>query len=173
MSATKTVKMTLSADSVQEAIEKLTMYKTAVKRAVLTATQRLMEDAQYYLERIVHIEMNPNEQRVTVTSQLTDDGTGFILTMSGAGVGFIEFGTGAYTDTAHPFADNAPFNVYKGSYSTEIGNNTWGAWIQAGLPESEYPYNRYPVRPLYETCEFLRDRFALYFRREFDRIDIS
>lgn len=93
---------------------------------------------------------------IVATYELTDNG--FILTAEGEQIGFIEFGAGAYSDEQHPLREEAPFPVFSGSYSDTVGAGTWHWWVAVkGNPEETYPYNRVPLRPLYQTSVWIRD----------------
>lgn len=167
------IKLELSPSSVLAAWGKLNAYKTRLSGAIDRATENLMNDAADYLNRILQIEQDPKDQRISIFAEETAGG--FILTIKGQGVGFVEFGTGAYADTSHPFAGNAPFNVWSGSWSDDH-ERTWQAYIKYGAyadRNGEYLYNRYPVRPLYETSEWIRQHWADYLRREIEAIDIG
>lgn len=163
----------LSIESMKELKFQLNAYKNAVKTAINGATQRLMMDAEQFLRDMVIKAKDEKHERIHVTSKMDKNGRSFILSITGFGVGFLEFGTGAYTDESHEYADKAPFHVYKGSYSREVGNNTWDAWIQAGYSEESYPYNRYPVRPLYFTALWIETHWEKYYREEIRKVGIS
>lgn len=70
-------------------------------------------------------------------------------------VTFLEFGTGAYVDSAHEYADDVEFNVYSGSWSEEH-KNTWFEWINAGKDPEKYPYNHLPRRGMLKGMEAAR-----------------
>lgn len=89
----------------------------------------------------------------------------YALVASGDIVCFLEFGTGAETDTTHPFVgtveNGAGISVRPGSWSeSEHGAHTWSKWHDAGLPESQYPYNRSPKRGMYYAYKAITDRIA-------------
>lgn len=174
------IKLKLSPSSVLAAWGKLNAYKTKLNGAIDRATENLMDDAAEILrENVSYFDtaMNPvtDEDRgdasFSVFSERT--GSGFLLTLQGDAVGFIEFGTGAYVDEQHMFRENAPFPVFSGSYSDTVGAGTWNAWIRAGKDPEKYPFNRYPQRPLYNTSEWIREHWAEYLRKEIEAIDIG
>ena len=165
------IEVELSADSIKQAQLRLFAYKESVKNAIKDATTALMYDATDYLERITQIEQDPEDQRITVNAEIHDNGRGFKLTLIGEGVGFLEFGTGVYADESHPFAEEAPFPVYSGSWSDTYGKGTWSAWVKNGK-KGEYPYNRFPVRPLYETSIWIQQNAAQYYTGAFARIKL-
>lgn len=171
----RVIKVSLSQSSILEAYGKLSKYRTALKRAVSNANFRLKQDAKRALEAYVSAsyvhDVDDEGHSVIVTAD--DTQTGFILTMTGDAVGFIEFGTGAYVDEQHAFREDAPFPVFSGSYSDTVGAGTWNAWIKAGKDPNKYPYNRYPTYPLYNTSLWIRDNWAEYLRREIEAIDIG
>ena len=165
----------LSVESVSNAKLKLFAYRDEVKNAIKSATTALMQDAADYLERILQIEQVPEDQRITISATIHDNGRGFTLTMIGDGVGFVEFGTGAYADEQHMFREEAPFPVFSGSFSDTVGEGTWDAYIRSGAyadKNGEYLYNRYPVRPLYETSVWIQQNAAQYYTGAFARIKL-
>lgn len=173
-----TITVELNSSSITQALGKLNQYKTAVARATKNAIYRLCNDSKSVLE--AHINVNyvhdayDDTHSVKVDTSETDGG--FLITMTGDAVGFIEFGTGAYSDRQHPFAWDAPFPVYSGSWSDEHAE-TWRVYIVSGGKKfadsnGEYIYNREPSRPLYETTQWIRDHYAQYFKDEFARIKI-
>ena len=168
------ITFTLSESSIREALLKIGNYKTQLPPAIRRATSQLMYDATDYLERILQIEQDPQDQRISISAEPTNNG--FVLTITGDGVGFVEFGTGAYADRQHPFAGDAPFPVYSGSWSDEH-EETWRAYIVSGGKKfadssGEYIYNRYPVRPLYETSVWIKENWKKYFAQAVKEIKI-
>lgn len=107
------------------------------------------------------------EQSITITVEKR--GKGAAVVASGAGVGFVEFGTGAHADSAHPFAQAVPFDVSKGSWSEVEGKGTWGAWIAAGKDEALYPYNTVPRRGMLEATKTIQREINGIARRVFMR----
>lgn len=168
------VKMTLSPDSILDAIKKLNKFRSDYATAIATAMLHLENDAASYLDQAISVErvfMDEEDKDVHVSVEETE--TGFILSMTGTSVGFIEFGTGAYVDEQHMFREKAPFPVFSGSYSDTVGAGTWNAWIMAGKDPNKYPFNNFPQRPLYLTSVWIKEHWAEYFRKEIERIGIS
>ena len=169
--------MTLSPTSVLEAWGKMNRYVTALKRAVILANSALKEDAKKVLEAYISAsyvhDVDDTGHSVKVTA--TDTDKGFILTATGDQIGFLEFGTGQFVDSAHEFVGNAPFNVWSGSWSDDHGE-TWQAYLKYGAfadKNGQYIYNRYPKYPLYYTSEWIRLHWSEYLRKEIERIGIS
>ena len=68
---------------------------------------------------------------------------------------FLEFGTGARTESDAPYADKVSVNVYPGSWSEEH-ENTWAQWIEGGGDPEKYRYNRYPKRGMYLAAQRMK-----------------
>lgn len=174
----KKISMSLSSSSVDAAIMELKAYRLKLRTAIDRAIEKLMDAAADHLrteigfkdalDSISWLPEDPEDKSIDVSSVRTDNG--FILTMTGNGAGFIEFGTGAYVDEQHLFRERAPFPVFSGSYSDTVGAGTWNAWIKAGKDPEQYPFNREPTRPLYETSVWIRENWARYLREEIKKI---
>lgn len=162
----------LSESSIKEAKAQLDSYRLSMSPAFSQAMNALMYDAADYLERILQIEQVPEDQRIKIAASPTKGG--FILNITGNGVGFVEFGAGVYADDNHPFVGEAPFPVFSGSWSDEH-EGTYQAWKETGAysdSKGDYLYNLYPVRPLYETSVWIKENYAKYFKEAFERIRI-
>jgi hypothetical protein len=70
-------------------------------------------------------------------------------------VAFLEFGAGLLTDEDHPFADDAPFPVEKGSYS-KINAHEYEAWTYWWFNHKKYTFVA-PRRGLFKASEYIKD----------------
>lgn len=83
----------------------------------------------------------------------------------GSGVGFAEFGAGAYADYSHPYADEAPFAVYPASWSEQDKQQylLHGKWWFSNL----IYYGIEPARGLYAAAERIKQEAPRIVREAF------
>lgn len=91
---------------------------------------------------------------VVVTKERIDDAH-YAITANGERVCFLEFGTGVYVDTHHPYRMKVPFGVYPGSWS-EDHMRTYQEW-EANGRQGEYRYNMSPRRGMLEAYNRMVD----------------
>ena len=127
-----------------------------------TLESKLKEKASKICERLAKDVGEPIAQRafgsaVRLYSKATKEGWK-IIADGGAIVCFLEFGTGADTDSKHPFASKVPFRVSPGSWSdSEFGAGTWSDWIDSGEDPAKYPLNKKPRRGMYLAYKAICD----------------
>lgn len=170
--------MTLSESSFEKARRAITSYKRQFRVKFDQAMLRLRQDAESILMKEISVayifDQNQDDHSVKVHSKYTPGRNGFILTMSGEAVGFIEFGTGEYADEQHMFREEAPFPVFSGSYSDTVGKGTWDAYIRSGAYSTNgvYWYNSKPTYPLYNTSRWIEQNWKKYFETAISEIQI-
>lgn len=144
----KKISIELSTESVNRAIAEVRAYQVQFE----TALQRAFEQIRIAAEEVCQETFGP---AVTVTSEPKDDGLGFSITASGRAVGFLEFGAGTASHAYHPFADDAPFDVYPGSWSEEHAQQyvELGYWVFGGR---KY-YFVAPRMGLFEADKYIRE----------------
>lgn len=166
--------MSLNTQSVEDALRKLKSYQLQIRTRTTQAMSQLMSDAKVVLEAYISAayvhDVDDKDHDVKVTLD-ENDGV-YTLTATGDPIGFIEFGTGAHVDEQHAFREEAPFPVFSGSFSDTVGKGTWQYWIRAGRKPEDYPYNRYPTYPLYNTSLWIRDHATEYLKRALKGIEI-
>lgn len=154
----KKIKAELSVESIQKAIDSLKGYQNNVELAYMRAIEQIVEDATQICQ-----EAFGNSVTVDHSGDISEKTNvyRYEITAEGKAVGFLEFGAGAGVEADHPFAKNAPFPVYSGSYS-EANNGMYaqtkvqygiGWWVFGGkiylLVEAK--------RGLYKASENIRD----------------
>ena len=130
-----TINISLSTDSIREAIETLSMYRDIFEDGVKTVVDILAQEgamvanAAYGGMAKARAESNDTSAQIIV---------------SGKAPGIAEFGAGYATMEFHPFADRAPYPVEVGSYSraqrpyglfyitNDLTDGTDGYWIFGG-----------------------------------------
>lgn len=152
----KDIAIDLSEQSIARAIQELKAYQLAFPAKITRAWAILCEGARDYCQSLYGAE-------VVVTGESSADG--FIITATGRGVGFLEFGAGTMTDTEHPLAENAPFDVYPGSYSETNKRlfELYGYWVFGGRI---YTYVM-PQRCLYQTSIWVWQNIERVFKEVF------
>lgn len=104
---------------------------------------------------------------VTVTTRKLKNG--YEILAQGRAVCFLEFGTGAYADQTHPFANSVPFDVYPGSWSDTYGAGTWSQYLATHPDDPKgmnYRYNHEPQRGLYEAYRAIKSSVGMICREE-------
>ena len=170
--------VTLSASSFDKAKRAITSYQRQFNAKFSQALLSLRNDAEAMLMQEINInyifDSDQKDHSVKVTSRYTKDRKGFVLTMTGDAVGFIEFGTGEYVDEQHMFREEAPFPVFSGSYSDTVGKGTWDAYIRSGAysTDGKYWYSSKPTYPLYNTSRWIEANWKKYFEQAISGITI-
>ena len=158
-------------DSIKDAIQKLKDYKAKIEENMETVAESLAGEGTKVAKRLysnVHATVSTEDDPQTIRSirmDFTKDAYRHIdvyqeaesenakniryVVGNGEGVGFAEFGAGAYSDYAHPYAPDAPFPVYAGSWSEQDAQEYlhYGKWWFANLVY----YGIEPARGLYEA----------------------
>jgi len=109
----KNISITLSIGSINKAIKDLERYQARIERKSAELVNELVdggaEMAKYAFGNSVSVE------------KVAEDGVGIIEAVGDA-VMFMEFGAGMATMENHPMASNAPADVYRWSYSEQVGS---------------------------------------------------
>ena len=85
--------------------------------------QRNSKNIDRFLERLCEVGQNAAQAAFgnAVSVTWSKSGDGYVITANGEAVMFLEFGAGIYTDEAHEFASQMPFEVAPGSFSQTVG----------------------------------------------------
>lgn len=180
------ITMTLDPNSIKAAIDKLKAYDKKMKSNLATAVEALAGDgvrvAEPLYENVQALVTRENEpgvvrpiplnflqgqyRNVRVTQEIEGSGNSNsklnkmirYVVARGSGVGFAEFGAGVTSDYNAPFAKNAPFPVYDGSWSEQDKQQytRYGKWWFSSLTY----YGIVPSRALYEAYKEM-SRLAL------------
>ena len=109
----KTIRIDLSESSINKAIKQLEKYQKSLEektsRLVDILTDGEAEMAKFAFSGWGNVD------------KISEDGTG-IIEVSGDHIIIAEFGAGLATMESHPLAQNAPVDVYKWSYSEQVGS---------------------------------------------------
>jgi len=133
----KTISINLSVGSINKAIRELERYQARVERRSAELLKELVdggaEMARFAFGSTAQVE------------KIAEDGIG-IIEATGEAVVIMEFGAGMATMENHPMAPNAPVDVYRWSYSEQVGsgegyytammNGGYGYWHFGGKPYS-------------------------------------
>lgn len=152
-----TISVTLSVDGVKAAQKRLEDYRNAIADGFDNGLRALANAIAVRADEIYHGgKASPvaEGQGVRVTSDGRDNR--YVVTASGSQVGFLEFGTGAYSDSQHPYTGEVSFPVFPGSYSDTVGAGTYLHWVQTHGTDANYPYNREPTRAMYKAVTEFR-----------------
>lgn len=169
----KEITLTLSKSSINSAIKQLERYRNAVNRKIDNAMHRIAEDiakraAEIYAEAKLPEFYFPGwDEQPTIKVNKLETGNGYEVVVSGQQVGFLEFGTGAFSDSQHPYTGEVTFPVFPGSYSDTVGSGSYLRWVTAHGDDNEYPYNREPTRALYKAVTEMKPLIETYLRKEF------
>lgn len=154
------ISVTLSADGIKAAQERLEKYREAIVQGFDNGLRALAEAIAERADEIYHGgKAAAAEGRGVIVASGGGDNRYFV-TASGSQVGFLEFGTGAYSDKNHPYAADVTYPVYPGSYSDTVGAGTYLRWVQTHGTDANYPYNREPTRAMYKAVTEYRQGTA-------------
>lgn len=96
-------------EEVQSKFEKL----GRIEKPIMDGIREVMEEAQAIAMRAYALQGNGNESYMSDLKRIEN---GYVLSMGGADVGFLEFGAGVYTE-GDEFANEVGYAVYPGSWS--------------------------------------------------------
>lgn len=142
-----TITVSLNKRSVEKAIKDLERYKRSLNRKIDTVLFRVAKEIESKAQAIYGGAVKVHAEK---------DGSGYTVYAEGQAVGFLEFGTGAFADSQHPYTDEVTFPVFPGSYSDTVGAGTYLRWVTAHGTDENYPYNREPLRALYKAVNEVR-----------------
>lgn len=109
----KTIHVDLSVGGINKAIRELERYQQELERKTAQLVDELVDGGA---------EMAKFAFGSTATvDKVSEEGTGIIEAV-GENVYIMEFGAGMATMEDHPLKQNAPVNVYRWSYSKEVGS---------------------------------------------------
>jgi len=149
----KTFRTDLSVDGIDALISKIRQYQGTFYNDFLAAVRQICDDAaeiaQDAFGMAVKVEV---ESIATKNDQYI---ARFAIVGSNKAVAFLEFGAGLLTDEDHPFADDAPFPVEKGSYS-KINAHEYEAWTYWWFNHKKYTFVA-PRRGLFKASEYIKD----------------
>lgn len=176
----RTVKVKLDEQSINDLVISLQMYRTSkFDLAVLRALDKLANGAKEIIQKAYASIREPYltdyDPSITVTASKggRKGSFWFEVTANGEQVGFLEFGAGALTDETHPYADEAPFPVFMGSWSNSPeGAGTWLKWLESGKDPLKYPFNREPRYAMYAAGTWIRQNYYDYVVRELRSITL-
>lgn len=154
--------MGLDPESITKAIKKLEEYRDKglqkkIDRTIGDVANRIIEVANDRYSTTYrtseHMDLSPSVS-FTITRPNKKDWyiTAFTLDPH-ARISFLEFGTGAPTDTGHPYADKVPYPVEPGSWSATHANTWERMVVRGGMAPRDYPYNHEPKRGLFHGME--------------------
>lgn len=183
------ITMTLDPNSIEAAIQKLKAYKKKLNTNLENVVSKLAVDGTRVAKSLyssvtatvareddptnvinINLDFTQDEYRhidVTQEAESKRNKLTRYVVARGSGVGFAEFGAGAFSDYNAPFAKNAPFPVYGGSWSEQDARmySRYGKWYFNTLTY----YGIAPARGLYEAYKEMSGLAYPYLRYEFMR----
>lgn len=120
----KTIRINLSVGSVNNAIRSLEAYNRRIERKRDELVEELVNGGAEMAEFAFG--------STAVINKTAEGGHGMVEAV-GKNVIIMEFGAGLSTMEEHPLKDNAPVNVYRWSYSREVGAGEGFITAGAGL----------------------------------------
>ena len=133
----KTIHVDLSIGSINKAIKSLEAYQSRIERKTAQLVSELTEGGAEMARFAFGTTAN--------VDTISEDGLGIIEAV-GENVIIMEFGAGMATMENHPLKDEAPVDVYRWSYSEQVGsgegyytammNGGYGVWHFGGKPYS-------------------------------------
>lgn len=143
----KVIQISLSADSVANAIKELQARKQAVEELTKQLAKELAEIGKEVSQELYG-------KGIKVSVKPIDNG--FSIDANGRAVCFLEFGAGVRTNNSHPFANEMPFEVSQGSWSRENAQQfvTQGYWI---FGSRKYTYVT-PTNAMYNASKMISEK---------------
>lgn len=169
----KEITVSLNTRSINAAIKQLNNYRTNQQRNLEQAMRRIAEAIaelarEYYAEAKLPEQYYPGwEEQPRVDVEKISNG--YEVIAEGKQIGFLEFGTGAFSDSQHPYSGEVTFPVFPGSYSDTVGAGSYLRWVNAHGTDEEYPYNREPTRALYKAVNDMRPKIEDIIRKELNK----
>lgn len=145
----RTITLQLSADSCQEAIERLKQYQQEIEPKLKEVCRRIAEAGAK--EARAHLVLDNGNTDATVSGPIPT-GNGYKVVMSGSDVYFVEFGTG---DDVNAYTPNVTVLVAPGSWSEEHAKKymTYGFWYYNGVKLEGTP----AYMPMYYAGKRMRE----------------
>ena len=156
----KTITASLDAASIDNAIKAIEEYEKDFLRKCDEFTRQLAEFGGKAAGTIFGeaVQMSVVKEKDYVYS----------INANGERVCFLEFGTGVYADSSHPFAPTSGIDIYPGSWSDVYGAGKWHQWVYEWHKNpNEFPYNRVPRRALLKAYNAMVDNAGQLARRVF------
>lgn len=155
--------MKITIEGLDEVYRKLDRVKN-VREPIMNGIYEAMQEAQNIAMSAYAWQGGGNDG---YDSYITETESGYVLTMSGEDVGFLEFGVGIMT-SADEFAEEVDFDVSMGSYS-ELNH---GQFERSGYRFWWYGGVRYkgllPTRGMQRALDFLRNNIMDIITRKTD-----
>ena len=153
----KTIKVSLSTKSVNNAIRELRQYKAWVERKEAELRMRLAHlgatVASIQFSRAIYNGTND------VSVRVDDTGSVAVIYAEGESVAFIEFGTGSKYGYGHPQAGE--FGAGPGTYPpTNPDDPKWnkpGGWY---IPGGEHTYGNPPAMAMYKAVQVMTEQIT-------------
>lgn len=165
----------LTPESVGDLITEIKNYKKWFNERIDSALRVIADDIAEEARKIYNFpEYNSRLRKEirdkipSVTVEKLPGKRGYQVIAHGEMVGFLEFGTGAFADSQHPYAEEVTFPVFPGSYSDTIGAGTYMHWVMTHGNDDYYPFNREPRRALYQAVQKIKPQIAARIREEFE-----
>ena len=146
----KTVKIELSPESCNEALEELKKYKKEVKPKLKEVCRRLAEIGAQTAQAHLGPDLHGNDDARILPIEPIENG--YKIVMQGKDVYFIEFGTG---DDVDRHFENVSVPIVSGSWSMEHAEKyvTYGYWWYGGEKLEGTP----AYMPMYYASKAIRD----------------
>ena len=148
-----TISIELSQDSINNAIEQLRRYNDGFDPRMDEVCRRLAEIGEREARLWTGFGSAYGNDDVHISTRRVENG--YRITMSGADVGFIEFGTGDYAGEYPGHGENAPFGIMPGDWSDEHAQqySTYGYWYYDNVRYEGTPADM----PLYHASVAIRE----------------
>lgn len=109
----KTIHIDLTVGSINQAVRQLEAYEKSVSRRTETLVNELVDGGAELAQWAF--------RGWGLVDKISEGGTG-IIEATGENLIIAEFGAGMATMEGHPLKNNAPVDVYRGSYSEQVGS---------------------------------------------------
>lgn len=163
----KVIKLTLSAESIDNAIKELEAFRKSIEAKKDELLEKLGEigvkEASVRFTTAMYDGVNDS----AVTLESTADG--YAIVAEGAAVAFIEFGSGVYHNPSEPYPNDRPAGIVGiGEYGKGYGKRqAWGFRDEAG--ELVITHGNPAAMPMWYASEEMRSEIKRIAREVFEK----
>lgn len=167
----KTIKMDLSVNSINQAIEELQKYRQELKFKLSTFVTRMAEIGLQTVEanKYSHGDSDFNDLRTYIWLDEFATSARATLVLAGKDVAFIEFGAGVHYNGAAGSSPNdygVKLGMTIGSYGFGLGSNDSWHYQKDGVWRTSHGTEA--AMPMYHASEDIKDQFIAIAKEVFD-----
>lgn len=165
MSVAKTIRMSLSVSSIENAKKELIAFRDSIEQKKTKLLERLGEigvrEASVRFTTAMYDGVNDSHVTLMATSN------GYAIVAEGKAVAFIEFGAGVYHNPGEPYPDPRPAGIVGiGEYGHGYGKRqTWVYRNEAG--EKVFTHGNPAAMPMWYASEAMRSKITQIAREVF------